>query len=122
MVDRNLYAAYRFFRQHAGYVVGENAKGAFALAKAEQWAEDNEMDYTWEYDTWADLGDHEYWCAQERAGQEHDHEVEICRAEYNDEVVASLSGIIDADRNYRRVVEAELALEAMQEAERFAYY
>ena len=28
--------AYRFFREHAGYVVGENARGALELARAEQ--------------------------------------------------------------------------------------
>lgn len=32
-VDRK---AYGFFREHAGYVVGENARGALALARAEE--------------------------------------------------------------------------------------
>lgn len=127
--DKALYNAYRFFRDHAGYVVGERGKGALALAKAERWAEENGIEFIWEWDTDGDLGDHEAWCGTAREdawrygyGRTCTHDVEWCRAEYNDETVASLGGIIDADRNYRRVVEAELAREAQEEAEKYVYY
>ena len=89
------------------------------------------------------LGDHEYWCKdakRERAGYSddgvqyprnclhHEHEIETCYlaapSDQDDwvtdpdhpiKVLASLCGIIDPSQEYRRVVEAELALEIMRE-------
>jgi hypothetical protein len=134
----NLYRRYRFFKENGGYCVGSRAISAVALARAEQWAEDNDIDYTWEWDTDGDLGDHACWCRDERRREagyssfgmpesqrrlgQCAHEIEACVLEYQGEVLASLCGIIDADRTYRRVVEAELALEAMQDAKHFVYY
>lgn len=62
-----------------------------------------------------------------RYGEQCEHDVESCmlvklatdednyrdRHEGYTDVLASLGGIIDADRDYRRVIEAELALEAL---------
>ena len=116
--------SFRFFFEHAGYVVGERAIGALALARAEAKAKQDGVHFDWQEDCDVDLGDHEVWCSDERANRQHDHEVLYCVA-YKDcycknaahkphrDIVASLSGIIDPDRNYRRIVEAELALEAL---------
>lgn len=97
---------YRFFREHAGYVVGQQALGAWELAKAEQTAIEREWSFFWTPDDdadWSFINDDEY------------HEVYGCilrDAEGN--TLASLWGILDPDRNYERVVQAELALEALQ--------
>lgn len=134
-----LYKRYRFFKQYAGWRVGHSTEEALALARAEQWAEDHDLEYEWNWDDEGDLGDHAYWCKEARRFEARrntagdymyyardecpcTHDVEYCVATYHDEVKASLSGIIDADRIYRRVVEAELALEAMQDAQAFIYY
>jgi hypothetical protein len=120
IVNRNLYTRYLFFKDHAGYCVGRKALGALALAKAEIWAEEKEVEYRWDWDDDGDLGDHHYWCSTaieenhfhmpERS--RHTHEILWCAAYLDDACIASLSGIIDPDNTYRRVIEAELALEA----------
>ena len=92
-VDPKLKKAYDFFKKHAGGVVGRNAEGALALARAEAVDEDEYM-----------LGDEE------------EMPSEVLYAVLKDqdgEVLESLGGIGDPDRNYGRVVEAELALEAL---------
>ena len=109
------YAAYRFFKEEAGYCVGQRALGAYKLAKAEQEAKRLGLVASWRPDDDADLS----WMDDSERAQSHD--VEYCTLykpcdcghENHHEAVASLSGIVDADRNYRRVVEAELALEAI---------
>jgi hypothetical protein len=35
-MDRKLVEAFRFFREHAGYVVGQSAVCALSLARAEE--------------------------------------------------------------------------------------
>ena len=128
--DMSLYKRYQFFKDHAGYRVGYRAIGALALARAEESAEDNDMEFVWceDYDDYdSGLGDHEYWCAgvrRERYENKHElhqesrhsHEVYWCVARWNGATQASLGAIIDPDSDYRRVVEAELALEAKFEA------
>lgn len=113
--DRN---AYRFFRQHAGYIVGESAKGALALARAEKHAGDEGLQHVWVEDPDPDLS----WMDEHERAQEHEvlgcilyrpcseHGVDCKHAE----PLASLWGIVDADREYRRVIEAELSLEALK--------
>lgn len=139
---RDLRARYRFFVKHAGGIVGQCAKGAIALARAERWAERQDLEFVWRQDEDADLGDHAYWCdvarwqAARDAGRPVDRVYAAGNARYryscehviewcamirpcpthgteckHAKVLESLSGIIDADRDYRRVVEAELALE-----------
>ena len=105
--------AYRFFKAHAGYRVGFHAVDAAALARAEDWASKQSVEYVWDGDPDTDLGDHEYWCTAEARGEDHDHEGFQVVAQIPAQTLSSLGGIIDPDDNYRRVVEAELALEAM---------
>jgi hypothetical protein len=111
--------AFRFFAEHAGYVVGERAKGALALARAERDASEAGVEFVWEYDDDADYS----WMNEEEAAREHtvervravlpcdEHGIDCKHAR----TLGSLSGIFDADANYRRVIEAELALEASDE-------
>jgi hypothetical protein len=50
MVSRSLRSRYEFFKKHAPYIVGEQAKGAWELAKAEQWAWEENLVKVWGYD------------------------------------------------------------------------
>jgi hypothetical protein len=108
--------AVKFFRSH-----GFNPTRAIALARAESRAESEGWIAMWEEDedrsdAW---GDHVDWCEAARAGQCHGHDTEVCvlRRGPNafDDVLASLGGIVDAETSYRRIVEAELAEEAIAE-------
>ena len=155
-----LIRAYKFFRENAGWVVGQNAQGALALARAELKAEELGRVFAWEgdedgYDTVSDYHDPKdgtcpiealrkryeegdgfirdqilkaklaptypessYGRTYKRVGGWCDHEVEVCVVyaeddESRDHPLASLGGIIDADDTYRRVVEAELAMDAL---------
>jgi hypothetical protein len=98
--------AYRFFHKNAGYIVGEKALCAFRMARAEanassagvyyEWTLDDHADASWYEGDPADLGPAEV-CTLFSADGEH---------------LASCGGIFGADRQYHRVMEAELALEA----------
>jgi hypothetical protein len=113
----------RFFYDHA--VWGYNSatetaaegrlRGAHALASAErtarklgwfcEWVDDPNADNSW-MDAEERVQPHEaYGCILYR----------ICAACGQREQLASLWGIYDTDANYRRVVEAELAQEAIHE-------
>lgn len=92
------------------------------LARAENEAKVRGWSVLWEDEIDVDLS----WCECETDGVEHEHEV-LCAILYGEDwtntlksrrdmkVLGSLGNIVDADRNYRRVVEAELALEALRE-------
>jgi hypothetical protein len=116
----------RFFFDNAGF--GYNPKTetkrqgkkrwAQELAKAEafasehgwraEWVCDEDADASF-VDTWEDVKDRDAWHAEE-------HTAEGCvLKDASGETLASLWGIFDADVNYRRVVEAELAQEAKAE-------
>lgn len=98
--------AYDFFRENAGGIVGHNAECAIALARAEAYARAHDWTYEWEYDDtpWeCDCG--------ERDCQPNEVLGCILQDEHGNPL-GSLWGIGDPDRHYRRVVEAELALEA----------
>jgi hypothetical protein len=70
-------------------------------------ARELEWSFEWEYDHDVDLS----WMSA--AERKRDHEVLGCILRGADgEVLESLWGIVDADANYRRTIQAELALEA----------
>ncbi len=96
-----------FFKKNAGYIVGERAKGAMALAKAEEAADRLGWKVEWKHDVMGWDGDDE------------DTPNEVLCAVLKDargKVRASLCGIGDPEarnKKYARVVEAELAAEAL---------
>jgi len=116
----------QFFYRNAGYCVkpGETRqqgrwRGARELAKAEQHARERGWTYVWEADpdgcSGCDCGSDDCACS---TGEE--HETLACVL-YSGQppfrvALASLSGICGATPEYGRVVEAELALEAMANA------
>jgi hypothetical protein len=111
-MNPEIIAAYRFFREHAGYVVGESARCALALAKAEQAGESAGLAVEWEDDREEyQLGDNEtepppyVLCAFVRDPRNP-------RGYY----LASLGGIgLNSLRDpYRRVVAAEVMSEALE--------
>ena len=101
--------AWRFFMEHAGYATPPGrAVCAASLARAEEHAEAAGLTFEWLWDADADLS----WMDEAEAARE--HEVLGCIVRGPDgEHLASLWGIVDADAGYRRVVEAELAAEAL---------
>ncbi len=107
--------AYRFFFEHAGYIVGHRAECALNLARAEQYARDNEWDAEWVADDDADLS----WMSDEEQRQPHDVLGCILR-DADGNVLGSLWGITDPDNDYMRVVAAELASEEMRNDQQIA--
>lgn len=107
-ISPKLRKAYDFFKEHAGYVVGRRGMGALELARAEAYADEHGWEAIWEDDP-------EEWLLD----VERPEEVLTCvLRDENGVVIGSLGGIdmsgnTRQDRDYRRVVEAELALEAM---------
>ena len=114
-MNAQLIEAYRFHKYWSGYIVGECAKSAIQLARAEIAAERLGIEFEWDEDPCHDNGPEDW------GWPEHDvkrfwrtsHEVTQCIATLHGEDVASLGGIWDASPEYRRTVEAELALEAI---------
>lgn len=138
-----LHRAFRFFLAHAGYCTPPGrAACALHLAKAERWMQDAGLYALWVNDDDADLS----WMDEAERQRPYDVEgcvlVQPCpchadREDYSYETflacrrhchhartdthaacreVASLWSIVDATAQYRRVVEAELAAEAMPES------
>ena len=100
----------QFFYDHAGYswnaAQGEteeqgHIRCAVELARAERWMQEVGIEARWENDPYADPMD---WDGEGPMGEE-----AFCCIVGTE----SLCGICDPDSNYRRVVEAELAMEAM---------
>jgi hypothetical protein len=91
-----------FFLRHA---YPHDLKAATSLARAEKHAENVGWTVRWEPETEAyELGE----------GEEMPNEVlSASLVDSDGNVLASLGGIADPGRNYSRIVEAELALEAM---------
>ncbi len=122
-----------FFYEHADYSYDPKTetaeqgriRGAIALAKAEEHARNTAWEFDWVYDEDGCIGcdcDNEECACSSGA----DHETLCCILRTSEPscydghgnsvggaVLASLGGICGADSNYRRVVEAELALEAL---------
>lgn len=108
-----LGVAEQFFFVNAGYSYDPKKetptrgkmRGAKAMAKAEARAKRDGYYFTWDDDPggWDSIGD---------VDPDSMSRVESCRMISPDgETVQSLGSIIDADQKYRRVIEAELALE-----------
>ena len=114
--DASVRKAFSFFHENAGGIVGQRAIGAASLARAEETLSRAQyLDAArvrWEFDPYADLS----WMTDSE--REESHECEGCIIEVSRdggetwEHAASLLGIVDASRDYRRIVEAELASEA----------
>lgn len=117
--------AYDHMRKHAGWRVGHNAEDAANLARAERFAWEQDWQFEWVDDT--DCYDYfDADCCQEAREYEdkreelnldyrgeHRHDIMGCILRDADgEQLGSLWGIMDADRNYMRVIQAELAYEA----------
>lgn len=105
--------AFRFFLHNAGYATPPGRVPCAAqLATAERKASDLDITFEWVGDELGDLGDHDYWC-RKNCGISY-HEVDGCiMRDSKGEEIGALWGIIDADDNYRRVVQAELASEVV---------
>jgi len=112
-----------FFYQNAGYshdpMTEAPERGRLRCAKELADAETigQRLDYVfeWEFDECPDLS----WMSDEE--REQDHEVLCCRIpdpENARHSLASLCGITDPDSRYRRVIEAELAAEAIADLDR----
>lgn len=105
--------AVEFFREHAGLSYRPavetpeqgRERGARELARAERWAKDQGIRFAWADDYHDERPDYtpqtcEYVVALDEDGNN----------------LTGLGCIDDADDDYRRVIEAELALEAMDSA------
>ena len=115
---RQLTPTQFFFYQNAGYSYDTKTETseqgrlrcAKELAEAETVGQRLGYVFEWEFDENPDLS----WMSDEE--RERDHEVLCCRIvdpENENHSLASLCGITDPNRNYRRVTEAELASEAI---------
>jgi len=102
----------KFFFKHAGYSYGPGQtprqgrmEGAMKLAQTEHEAEERGWSVEWTFDDNPyDMGD---------AETEPSKVLAAILKDASGNVIGSLGGIGDPDDNYRRVVEAELALEAL---------
>lgn len=118
-----LTPAEQFFYDHAGFSYDPKTETrkqgrvrcAKELAESESIAARLGYEFEWDWDQDPDLS----WMSDEERAQE--HEVLCCRIidptdrKYS---LASLCGITDPDTNYRRVIEAELASEAIAELDK----
>lgn len=96
--------AVAFFMEHAGYSYDPEA-----LATAEEYAFNHSLEYRWA-DDWSVDHQKEFDCYEDGGPET----CEYCQLiDVDGKVLASLGCIDDATASYRRVIEAELALEAM---------
>ena len=117
--SETLRERYHFFKEHAGYVVGERAVCAIRLARAEAFAETHGVEFKWEWDN--DCQDPDF---QPAKGNEMlgcvcmDADGNVLGSLWGIEV-SSPSFIQGVPRDpYLRVIQAELALEARAEFEK----
>ncbi len=113
-----LRSAEQFFYEYAGYGYDPKRetkeqgrrRGAKTLAHAESEASERGWRTEW-------LEDEESWSLRRETPDVQEWYVALLRDE-NGKVISSLGAIGDPDRNYRRVVEAELAFEALAETDK----
>jgi hypothetical protein len=122
-IRASLTAREAFFFDNAGYSYHTatekpeqgRARCARELARAEVYAGEQGWEFTWE-DDWM-CGSH----VREFGRESYEHEPSTCEScvlrDAEGNVLASLGCIDDADSNYRRVIEAELASEALDTIE-----
>ena len=108
-ISANRRAAFRFFQANAGFIVGRAAEYALSLARAEEHASAHGWYTEWRHD---DEGMRDWHC---HCGCQPSEVLACILYDGACNVLASLWGIGDPDRSYRRVVEAELASEALAE-------
>lgn len=98
---------FQFFLQNGlSYVVGEHAKGALALARAERWGRQQGIEPRWEYEDYPDDSFVDDWPAHaKKAWRATEHTCYVLTV--GREV---LGGIFDPTPTERRVYEAELYL------------
>lgn len=123
-MDRDLRARYAFFRHQGGWV-GHDAELSLRLARAERYAERTGWCSRWEPDEDFDLSDlepgiasevSEVWCVSTYSPEHCDGSSHDRRPRDRAYPADSICGVIDPDRTYRRVVEAEMYNNAMAEA------
>lgn len=123
---QSLYFAYRFFKENVGYSIPPGRSVcALRLARAEAWRINEQIDFVWESDPDTTEDDFEFESDKQHV-REHgavgcilyrpcpDHGLNCKHAE----ILTSLWGITESLNNrerdnYRRVIEAELALDVM---------
>lgn len=117
--------ALQFHYEHGGYCYDPaterpedgRARCALAAAGAEAWAKEQGLEFRWE-DDWQ-VGSHRDAFGRGSAYEDAEPETcEQCGAWLGDECLAAIGCVDDADDNYRRVIEAELAMEARAELTR----
>jgi hypothetical protein len=102
-MDKSTMRAYRFFHENAVGIVGERAIGAMLQVRAEREAAERDWCFCWEpdYDDSAD-------------GNTTPRERFSCLLrDFEGNVLARLGSIGDPSPDYCRVIEAELAAEAL---------
>ena len=130
-IRTELISAYRFFREHAGYRVGHSAETAMALARAELRARDLSLIFMWEDESEPWDGDVPLaptdlleWAACYEPKEGRDYSRGYFDRKDCGRILASLGMVATTGYSdpYRRVVEAELASEALDtlDAERDA--
>lgn len=109
-VSSDLKRRYEFFRSQ-----GYGSQTAISLARAEKAAEERGWECEWEHDEDPDLS----WADEQQLAEI--REVLTCVLKDEDgQVLDALGGISDPSREYSRVVEAEMALNALMEHEGYA--
>lgn len=112
-MNQEIRNAYDFFRRHAGGIVGQSAKTALALAKAEHEAQERGWFVGW-------VADDEPWdCDCGNPDCNPDEVLGCVLYDSQGEVLESLWGIGDPGNAYARLVAAELALEALERVKRW---
>jgi len=122
--EARMDAAVRFFHEHGGYGYDPatetrdegRARCALEAAEAEAWADEQGVTFRWEDDWHVTDHAHEYCTDAYPDGSP--ETCEVCDAYLGDTVLASLGCIDDATDEYRRVIEADLAIEARAELTR----
>jgi hypothetical protein len=109
-VDSKIVEAYKFFREHAGYIVGRNGVGALSLARDEAWAQEQGITFDW-----TDSIDEWDGCEPMAEG------TLLCDCTMRDKDGKAIGGIGMVNEYpggaYFRVIEAELASECRAECE-----